>query len=134
REIMSKLDEILPDTPIFNERGLGVEDPTRSISGSSAPYFETEPGEPDHEAGDDEEPAAFDEEVENPEQARSVQARRPPQAMKATEVERLTRARRRTPRQQEAVARPRFFLSPPLLRIVIIAAVITLIIYLIGRV
>lgn len=43
-EIMSKLDEILPDTPIFNEKGLGASRGASSLAGELAAEIEIEEG------------------------------------------------------------------------------------------
>jgi CheY-like chemotaxis protein len=129
REIMSKLDEILPDTPMFDERGTGVEMEMASADAALVDDFDL-----------DAEIAGTAETVEripggpgfsmDPPGDRKVMQPRRAAAMKADEVEKLTRARRRRP--QEVEKEP--FLSKTSIAILVVAGVLTLIIYLVGKV
>jgi len=125
REIMSKLDEILPDTPMFSERASADAAMVADPQDASLVDFDL-----DREIG-----SAVSERVpEGPrfsmdppaERKKSSQAKR---AMQAEEVEKLTRARRRRP--QEAEKKP--FLSKASVIILVAAGILTLIVYLIGK-
>jgi len=126
REIMSKLDEILPDTPMFSERASADAAMAAEPQDASLVDFDL-----DREIG-----AATSERVpEGPkfsmdppaEKKKATQAKR---AMQAEEVEKLTRARRRRP--QEVERKP--FLSKASVIILVAAGLLTLILYLVGKV
>src|SRR5439155_1634489 len=121
REIMSKLDEILPDTPSFNEKGFGASSASSEadsrvvdfdMSAADAAVEEMDArieAEPEIET---ESPPPDESEERKP--ARSTSSKKPPLAMDAEDVMKLTRPKKR-PRQEEAPTGPTFKISRPIL-------------------
>lgn len=131
REIMSKLDEILPDTPMFNERRVSEEAEMASDAGALVDFdMETEIGSAveSMERAPEDHGHSLDSAADRKKAAAS---KRPTLAMQADEVEKLTRARRRKP--QEAVEK-KPFLSKTSIIIIVVASVLTLLLYVIGKV
>ena len=142
-EIMSRLDEILPDTPMFDERGLNTTAPAPA-PGMNAGILEPE-SDPDFELD------AVETDAPSPLPPRTASApskppkdstkpplkkiKKPPEAMKADEVMKMTRSKRRPHQRpkQEVVARPRL-ISPLYVVGLVIAVVVVLISWLLGRV
>ena len=133
REIMSKLDEILPDTPMFNERGVGGSDPATASAGPALVDFDLDAELSEAAETVERAPSGAGFSMETPADAakRAAQAKRTPLAMQADEVEKLTRSRRRKP--QEVVEKAPF-LSKTSIAIIVVASILTVIIYLVGRV
>lgn len=132
REIMSKLDEILPDTPMFNERGVGG-DHEMASAGAALVDFDLDAEIAGTAETVERVPSGAGFSMETPADAakRATQAKRTPLAMQADEVEKLTRARRRRPQE---VVEKQPFLSKTSIVIIVVASILTLVIYLVGRV
>src|SRR5437867_1590549 len=118
REIMSKLDEILPDTPIFDEKGFGM-DAASSEADSKVVDFEmgTEEDTADEvkvAEAEAQEPAWPQPEPETPRPTRAPASRKPPMAMDPEDVMKLTRPKKR-PRQGVVQAPAAFPISRPII-------------------
>jgi CheY-like chemotaxis protein len=128
REIMSKLDEILPDTPMFDERRIMGSEMASDTASALVDYdLDTEIGGNDSYQRPIEAP---DFPMDPPAGAKGSQSKRPALAMQAEDVEKLTRSRRRP--QQAVEKKP--FISKTSIVIIVVASVLTLILYLVGRV
>jgi CheY-like chemotaxis protein len=144
REIMSKLDEILPDTPLFDVRGAAADTEVASTEAAIVDFemdallgkeSETashrsavEPGGSGSPSGTASS-ATTDAPAIDPAK-RAVQSKRVATAMKADEVEKLTRQRKRRPE----VVEKKPFLSKTSIVILVLASIITAIVYLAGKV
>jgi len=149
REIMSKLDEILPDTPAFDQRGLGTAAPSLTGREAESIDFEIDGGGFDEDAllersPERTEPAGGQgtsskgplEDSPRPRQPQSQpQSKKPPKAMKADDVMKLTRSKKRPAKTQEQeTSRSALSISPAILVGLVLAIVATVISYLLGRV
>jgi len=131
REISSRLDEILPDTPMFDERGLTY---TGAASAEEVGFLEVDA---DAESeGAPSAPAAPKSSPPTAPSGKSAKAqsgpRKPPQAMKADEVMKLAQGRRRQARS-DAEPRPRIVATKYIV-LLGIAVVVVIVSLLLGRV
>jgi len=132
REIMSKLDEILPDTPMFNVQATAASVETASTDAALVDFdLDAELSKPETADkpsgayGLSMDPPAFDP------AKRALQPKRVATAMKADEVEKLTRQRKR---KAQEVEEKKPFLSKTSIAIIVVAAILTVIVYLVGKV
>ena len=143
REIMSKLDEILPDTPMFNVRGAATETEVASAEASVVDFdmdamLSSEPettaqrstSTPSGSGWTADTPPTAPMDTQSDAAKRAPQSKRPAVAMKADEVEKLTRQRRRKAEVEEK--KP--FLSKTSIAIIVLAGILTVVVYLIGKV
>ena len=128
REIMSKLNEILPDTPVFDERGLGM--PAPAAPDETSLEVEFAPVEAPYEAPI--RPARSVKPDVNPEIP--AKAKRIPPAPQPAEGERRIRTRRPPVPKPETVGSRRRFISILYVVGFIVAVVATIVAYLMGRV
>ncbi len=130
REIMSVLDDILPDTPMFAERGITGTGPSTGVEEPGVLELDGEPDESLPAAPPSPGAASPPAPAKEPGAGRGAKTRRP-EAMRADEVEKLTRSRRRPPKKEEPSPR---IISPLYVVGIVIALVVVLISWLLGRV
>jgi CheY-like chemotaxis protein len=139
REIMSKLDEIMPDTPMFNERGLSA--PALAPDGDGGaelldPEIESKPVPAGPAALPSRTASAPSKPPKDSGRGQPAKPRKgPPAAMKADEVMKMTRSKRRPQNKpKEEPAPTKRLISPIYIVGLIVAVVIVVISLLLGRV